>query len=287
MFGIKSRLMSILEDYRRGRKLTRNRQLIFAPPGDFYSPLPNLTTAHAHTPDKLAGIDLNEKQQLELLTTFASYHSQIPFGKDSRYSYKNTFFGNGDAIMLYCMMRHHNPNNIIEVGSGYSSAVMLDTKDNFVPDVKLTFIEPFPSRLKQLTRSDDDYLLLEQPVQNVPIKNFVALDAGDILFIDSSHVSKFGSDVNYLYFHVLPALARGVLVHIHDIQYPFEYPMHWLKDGRAWNEAYLLRAFLQFNSIFKITFWNSFMGKRHVEAIKATLPTMLDEIGGSIWLQKM
>ena len=246
-----------------------------------------MTTAHAYAPDELAGNNLNENQQLALLKTFARYHEEIPFGGKGRYSYENAFFGHGDAIMLYCMMRHHNPSRIIEVGSGYSSAAMLDTKERFVHNVELTFIEPFPARLKILVEANDEYQLIEKPAQDVSVKTFAMLNKGDILFIDSSHVSKFGSDVNYLFFYVLPSLSSGVLIHIHDILYPFEYPMDWLENGRAWNEAYLLRAFLLFNSAFEIVYWNAMMGKWHSEAIRATLPTMLEEVGGSIWLLKL
>jgi hypothetical protein len=287
MLGIKTKFKRALNELKRGRELARNPQLAFAQPGHFYSPFPNLETAHAHVPDQLAGINLNERRQLALLETFAPYHQDIPFSDDGRYSYKNPFFGHGDAVMLYCMMRHYNPRRIIEVGSGYSSAAMLDTRERLVRDVELTFIEPFPVRLKKLARSDDIFQLIEKPVQDVALTAFTALRKDDILFIDSSHVTKFGSDVNYLFFHVLPSLSSGVVIHLHDIGYPFEYPREWLENGRAWNEAYLLRAFLQYNSAFEILYWNAIMGVRNADAIGTYLPVMLEEIGGSIWLTKL
>ncbi len=108
----------------------------------------------------------------------------------------------------------------------------------------------------------------------------------DILFIDSTHVSKIGSDVNRLIFDILPALPRGVVVHFHDIFFPFEYPLEWLYEGRAWNEAYLLRAFLSYNKSFKILFWNSYLQAKQLDALNAAYPAMA--VGGSsIWIKKV
>jgi hypothetical protein len=78
------------------------------------------------------------------------------------------------------------------------------------------------------------------------------LNENDILFIDSTHVSKFNSDVNCIIHNILPALSKGVYIHFHDVMYPFEYPKNWLIEGRAWNEQYILRAFLEFNTNFKL-----------------------------------
>ena len=107
--------------------------------------------------------------------------------------------------------------------------------------------------------------------------------AGDILIIDSSHVAKTGSDVNYLYFDVLPRLVPGVLVHVHDIGFPFEYPRSWVAEGRSWNEAYLLRAFLTFNSDYRIELWNGCLHALHDDAFAQCPPVR----GGSqIWLRR-
>jgi len=117
---------------------------------------------------------------------------------------------------------------------------------------------------------------------------FEQLDENDIFFLDSSHVSKTGSDVNYLIFEILPALKPGVLVHIHDILYPFEYPEEWvLKERRSWNESYLLRAFLQYNSAFEIVYWNNFVWHRMHEELGGLMPLCLENEGGSIWLRRM
>jgi hypothetical protein len=128
--------------------------------------------------------------------------------------------------------------------------------------------------------------LIESDVQDVPLTRFEGLEANDVLFIDSSHVIKAGSDVVFLLSQVLPSLRPGVLIHFHDIFWPFEYPEEWLRGGRAWNEAYALRAFLQFNSRFEIVFFNSYLGIHEADALRFHLPLFLRNPGGSIWLRK-
>src|SRR5207302_8473946 len=98
------------------------------------------------------------------------------------------------------------------------------------------------------------------------------LEDGDILFIDSTHVGKAGSDVNRFFFEILPALERGVVIHFHDIFYPFEYPARWLDEGRAWNEQYLLRAFLEFNEMFQIKLFTTFMETKHKQWFEEKMP---------------
>src|SRR5207249_2885268 len=165
------------------------------------------------------------------------------------------------SLTLFAMMRLHRPRRVIEVGSGFSSALMLDVNDRF-PErrTQFTFIDPHPDRLTPVLRSTDSSSarVVTQHVQDVPLTIFGELESDDFLFIDSSHVAKFGSDVNYLYFEILPRLTPGVLVHVHDIFWPFEYPTEWIREGRAWNEAYLLRAFLTFNKAYEIVFWTPY-----------------------------
>jgi hypothetical protein len=127
--------------------------------------------------------------------------------------------------------------------------------------------------------------LRREPVQQTPQAFFEELGPGDILFIDSSHVSKCGSDVNHLVFQVLPRLAPGVRVHVHDVFYPFEYPRNWvLEEGRAFNEDYLLRAFLTFNTAYEILAWNSSVAALFPERFAAALPDAAQNAGASIWL---
>jgi hypothetical protein len=126
---------------------------------------------------------------------------------------------------------------------------------------------------------------MRRPLSDVPSSVFDILGAGDILFIDSSHVSRIGSDVNQLFLDVFPRLPPGVHIHIHDIFYPFEYPQRWLQRGRAWNEAYLLRAYLAGNPSIRITWFNDYLKQCHGPAVAAQLPGWAPETGSSIWLE--
>ncbi len=270
------------------------RALYRYPPGHFYSPLPDThAIASASATDSLAGIDLRTERQRALLHELAAYYPSMPFSHTPeahlRYSFANPFFCEGDATLLHLMLRHFQPQRVIEVGSGHSSAVMLDTAEQFGQLTDFTFIEPYPERLYSLIRDSDteNTTILERSVQAVPLETFQNLTANDILFIDSSHVAKYQSDVNYLFFEVLPNLQKDVLIHIHDIFYPFEYPEAWLMRGRAWNEAYLLRAFLQFNTAFEIVLFNDYIVREDSEWFRQHMPLCLKNPGGSLWLRKV
>jgi hypothetical protein len=155
------------------------------------------------------------------------------------------------------MLRYSRPRRLIEVGSGYSSQVTLETNRRFLGNsIECVFIEPFPSdSLKAAAGS----AIIQKRIQDVPLDTFSVLSEGDILFIDSTHVSKVGSDVNHIFFRILPMLRSGVRVHFHDVFYPFEYPEGWILEGKTWNEDYLLRAFLQFNSDFEIELFPNYL----------------------------
>jgi len=206
-------------------------------------------------------------------------------------------FSYGDGIVLYSFLRHFKPRRIIEVGSGFSSAAMLDVNELFFAgSIALTFIEPDPARLFALFKSADEVncTVIREPIQKVPLELFRGLSKGDILFVDSSHVVKIGSDVLHLIAHVLPALEKGVLVHFHDILWPFEYPQKWLVSGRAWNEVYFLRAFLQYNNSFEIVYFNSFMERHCAELLQEKMPLVMREPSSpltpgnaSLWLRKV
>lgn len=189
------------------------------------------------------------------------------------------------------MIRQFRPKRIIEVGSGFSSVCMLDTLESLGrTDVSLTFIEPYPDRLKaNMQLADFEHCtIIESGVQAVDAKFFAALEANDMLFVDSTHVSKTGSDVNRIIFEILPSLPPGVLVHFHDIFYPFEYPRDWVLNskGFGWNEAYILRAFLSHNPDYEIIMFNTFLEEFHTARFAANMPACLDNRGGSIWIRR-
>jgi predicted O-methyltransferase YrrM len=269
------------------------------PRGHYNSPLPDLGEVERRADLLFAtdvggvpGVDLRAQAQLELLGQFARYAGEFDWpaqaGEGFRYHRENPWFEIGDALSLYFVLRHFTPRRVVEVGSGFSSALMLDVNDRFLDGaVRFTFVEPFPERLHSLLRDTDRerVRIHETAVQEVPLEAFEALEAGDVLFVDSSHVSRIGSDVNRLVFDVLPRLASGVLVHVHDVLWPFEYPKKWVMRGCAWNEAYLLRAFLQYNDRFEIALFNSYLAQRHRAALEAVAPDFLESPGGSLWMR--
>jgi hypothetical protein len=129
--------------------------------------------------------------------------------------------------------------------------------------------------------------LVSSNLQEVDLKLFAQLEEHDIVFVDSTHVSKIYSDVNYILFKLFPSLRSGVLVHFHDIFYPFEYPKAWVYENRAWNEAYLVRAFLQYNQAFRIVMFNTYLEIFHADYFQTHMPLCLKDTGGSIWIQKV
>jgi hypothetical protein len=282
-------------------KLERfGHQTPFVPNGHFYSPIPALEEirrdeSRIFRPGErsVPGIDLAEESQLRLLSDFAEYYKELSFPEERdpayRYYYQNPSYSYSDAIFLYSIIRHARPRRIVEVGSGHSSCVTLDTNDRFFGgSISCTFIEPYPELLRSLLRQPDfqQVRIIPQRLQEVELDVFRQLAPNDILFIDSTHVSKTGSDVNRIFFEILAALASGVYVHFHDVFYPFEYPKEWVYEGRAWNELYMLRAFLQYNSSFRIVCFNTFLEEFHEEFFAAHMPLCLKNRGGSIWLQK-
>lgn len=290
-YALRSRLLDLLHP--------PNPFLMFARPGHFYSPVPDYKLIAERGESlidpsvrEIPGVNLRESEQLALLDTLAGFYAEQPFPLDqspeTRYYFNNDAFLAHDALMLYGMLRHYRPRRVVEVGCGYSSAVMLDTAERFLNDaVSFTFIEPDPSRLLALMRpSDRRQTVHATVVQSVPMTPFLVLRANDILFIDSSHVGKIGSDVLHLLHNVLPALQPGVLIHVHDVGWPFEYPIEWYRSGRAWNEAYLVRSFLQFNDRFEIRLFNGFIAQHHRERLARLFPLALRCIGASLWMQK-
>ena len=271
------------------------------PPGHFYSPIPQLhealssqQAAYAHRFEReCPGVDLQEQEQLSLLDKFRTLYVDFDLPEQPQESYRyyfaNGFFPGGDAVILYSIMRHFKPRHIIEVGSGFSSAAMLDINEKYMgKGVRLQFIEPYPDRLYYLLSESDlkRNKIYVQKLQNTELAIFDDLRENDILFIDSSHVLRIGSDVMYLLFNILPHLNPGVVIHIHDIPWPFEYPREYIMVGRAWNEVYALRAFLQYNNHFKILFFNSYMHTFYGEELRASMPIFASTPSSSIWIQK-
>ena len=270
------------------------------PFGHFYSPIADIHDIKSRQdeiwscPKEMPGIAWNQTAQLDLLhQALRPYVADIHFpekqpNNPKTYFYQNDQFPILDAEVLFCLLRHFKPRHMIEVGSGFSSLVTAHVNQAFLGnELHFACIEPYPRQFL-IDGVEGISELMVSKVEKIPLSYFEQLQKGDFLFIDSSHVSKVGSDVNYLFFEVLPRLNEGVLIHIHDIFLPDEYPKKWvIEEGRHWNEQYLVRAFLEFNTTFEIIWAAHFMAKYHgaqVQKVFTRFPHLGG--GGSLWLRK-
>ena len=273
-----------------------SRNPLFVPPGHFYSPITNqadveaaLTAAKAKEKEPaLPGIELDRAAMLALWHQIGDLPRRA-LTENSRYHRDNPHFSPSDAFVWEAMLRLIKPKRVIEVGSSWSSALMLDTIDAyFETKVELVFIEPYPALLRsRLGQSGDDVRIIETRVQSADLALFETLAAGDILFIDSTHIFKTGSDVVHELFEILPRLKSGVFVHFHDVFWPFEYPASWaLAENRSWNELYALRAFLTDNPRWEIVMLNDYLAKTAPDDVRAHQPNFAGLLGGSLYLRK-
>ena len=267
------------------------------PPGHFYSPIVDPAKARKYVERyanpslaDIAGVDLDLEQMRRFWQAQAGIlrYEFKPEGGPDRYHRDATHYPRSDAITLRAMIHHHRPRRMIEIGSGWSSVCALDAAEAAGIEFSLTCIEPFPRRLRSALRAGDEKLvtILERYVQDLPATVFKDLAAGDILFIDSSHVLKTGSDVHHELFHILPALEPGVLVHFHDCRWPFEYPRGFIFErGYSWNEAYAVRALLMYSSRFRIEFYGGFFAQVCREEVMAVRPDFFGNVGSALWIR--
>lgn len=270
------------------------------PIGHFYSPIADPVDIAERSErifarqDGCVGIDFREADQLKLLEKLKplvegiDYPQERPEHDETTYFYGNDQFPVLDAEFLYGALQHFRPKKVIEIGCGFSSLVTADVNRRLMNrEINFTCVEPYPRQF--LIDGVDGISHLEvSKVEDLPLGFFHSLEENDILFIDSSHVSKVGSDVNYLFFEVIPRLKPGVIVHVHDIFLPDEYPENWvIEQNRNWNEQYLLRSFLQFNSEWSVIWASHLMGTRHSSEVQKTFPRYPRlGGGGSLWMQR-
>ena len=248
----------------------------FFPTGAFYSPVVNATEVLAE-PDRSRiwpadpvdppGVDLRGDAQLALLRELSAYPLPAFEGPPPAYDPTNDQFPVQDASLLYALLRHLRPARLVEVGCGWSTTVASRAIADGGLGTRHTCIEPYPRDFLRSMPSID--ALVEQKVEHVPLGLFDELGPGDVLFIDTSHVAKTGSDVVHLVLQVLPRLRDGVVVHVHDIFIPEDYPLAWVAQGFGWNEQYLLQAFLVGNARAHVLAMNHWLSVRHPEAVTA------------------
>jgi hypothetical protein len=270
-------------------------------PNHYFQPIPDtrrLSPELWRRTSELVGVDMNESAQLALVAdlaerygrewTFPSARTSIPW----QYHFNNVAFEAVDAEMLYALVRASRPRKVLEIGSGYSSCVMAQAvRANAAEGVPCEYvaIEPYPNAvlcggIPGLSRLRDEEL------QRIPLAELIDLDENDILFIDSTHVLRIGSDVQYEFLEILPRLRKGVLVHVHDVFLPAEYPREWvMRERRFWNEQYLLQAFLAFNEAFEVVWAGSYMHVRHPDVLERTFQSYRRDRcwPGSFWMRKL
>jgi hypothetical protein len=282
--------------------LAENGVMVY--PIHFYYPVPDiLKLRNSKIFDRvspLSGIDFNEEGQLKYLITISKEYSiecDFPANKtevETEYFTENGGFSYGCAAFLHTIIRHHKPKRIIEVGIGQSSKVInkaLNLNKNDGYEANYTAIDPYPPHyIKDLSNLSN---LIARPVEELDVDLFSELGANDILFIDSSHQVKIGNDVVFLYLEVLPILKPGVIVHIHDIGFPNEYPKAYFLNEKfrvAWNEQYLLQAFLINNSKFKVLLGAANIMRKFKNQFKESFPLYNPShhlnSSGSFWMQR-
>jgi hypothetical protein len=220
-------------------------------PIHYYEPIPDfraITLEQITRRREFPALDFRWDEQLALLNELTAYHDEL---SALEFDFDNGFFSGFDAAVYYSLIRHLKPQRIIEIGGGYSTQLAAKALRG---NGRLICIEPYPERLNGVGPSVE---LIQKRVEEIDVEFFSCLEAGDILFIDSSHAVKFGGDVCYEFLQLLPRLAPGVWIHVHDIFFPHDYPAEWLIERRtAFNEQYLLEAFLSFNEKFQVALAN-------------------------------
>lgn len=275
-------------------------------PVHFHSPVPDLKDLERRRvwekKSEMAGIDFRPEEQVRLLRELgAAFGSECdwpaaPTGMPFAFHTENNSFSFGCAAGLHCLIRRYRPTRVLEIGSGNSSLVIsaaLSRNRVEGHSAEYVIIDPFPhpvtgQGLPSLTA------VKKERVEDTGIAHFRQLRENDILFIDSGHAVRTGGDVNFLFLEVLPRLASGVVVHVHDVDLPYEYPKVYFTNPSFrmfWTEAYLLQAFLCFNSQFEVLLAMKYLmtdrKDEFAKAFKHYDPGRQKAISGSFWLRRI
>lgn len=244
----------------------------------------------------LPGVDMNERAQFALLDRFhyAAELQALPIKKPAvdRFGFENTTYAEGDAEMLYNMIRHFRPRRIVEVGSGQSTLLALEAiaanrRQDDRYSCRITCVEPY----EQPWLEGLGVEVIRKPIEECPDDLVRTLGENDIFFIDSSHVIRPQGDVLHLYQRLLPQVAPGVLIQVHDVFTPRDYPAKWvIDDRRLWNEQYVMEAFLAFNRSFEVLLAVNWLANDHRERLTQACPMLLKKPGkqpGAFWMRRI
>ncbi len=270
-------------------------------PFHYYEPLPEfsaITQEQALKRRFSTAIDWRLEAQLDFVEKLSAYSGeiqQLAEEQDStlKFNFFNDFYFELDAAVYYALLRQVKPAQVIEIGCGYSTqiaakAIARNQQEGKVG--KIICIEPYPE--SRLTEANLEFQLINEKVETMDLKVFEQLDPGDILFIDSTHTVKFGSDVCREILEILPAISSGVWIHFHDIFFPYDYPPKWLiEERRAWNEQYMLEAFLAYNHSFQVVLANHWLSVDYPQEVAKIWSGVLNwkdpyHHCGSLWLRK-
>ncbi|WP_395648714.1 class I SAM-dependent methyltransferase [Thermomonas sp.] len=272
------------------------------PNGHFYSPVVDTDELSERMntlwPDEIPecpGITFNDESIVRILTEWFprfmpdfNYSEQLVASDESQFFIQNSQFSWLDCRALFVILRQLQPEKIVEIGSGFSSLLTADVNRRFfMNSMEFICVEPYPRAFLSAGVAGISHLDVRK-VQEIEPAYFDRLNAGDVLFIDSSHVCKTGSDVNHLYLKVLPRLKSGVIIHIHDIFLPFEYLKTWvLEENRSWNEQYLSQAMLQHSARYEMLFASYYAYERFPALVVNALNTPKGHGygGSSMWLK--
>jgi predicted O-methyltransferase YrrM len=269
----------------------------------FYQPVPeyeSLPENYFRQKQDLPGVSMKMPVIRACLAQLAQFAPECNWPENKtapqRYYWRNQNFSYSSACILHAMIRANRTRKIIEIGSGFSSLIALEALKLNHPSgqFELRCIEPYPSLwLVELARQNPSEIgLVRKKAQELAPEFFADLEANDILFIDSSHVAKLASDVNFLFLRVLPRLKRGVIIHVHDIYTPYDYPReHFFGRTKIfWNEQYLLQAFLSGNKDFEIVLPCYFLQTDSSGEFKKTFPLYdpaIHRATSSFWMKKI
>ncbi len=268
----------------------------------YYQPVPEYESVpDEYFVDKqhFPGFSIHKNNVLLMLRNISAFAPECVWpeyvDKEGVYFSQNKSFGFSSAVLLHSLIRFYGTRHMVEIGSGYSTLISIEALKRNHPgsDFRLTCIEPHPPAcLSNIGKTHFACIdIVTQKAENVEPAVYLRLRENDILFIDSSHVSKLNSDVNYLYLHILPRLAKGVIIHIHDIYIPYEYPrVHFYGQQKIfWNEQYLLQAFLTNNNEFEIIMPGYFVQADMSEGFRKAFPQydpLKHRATSSFWLRK-
>ncbi|MDH4128397.1 MAG: class I SAM-dependent methyltransferase [Spirochaetota bacterium] len=300
------KIFSLLAWSKKGSNLCLKEGKFLAIPVHFYSPIPDINDLEERKiwdiKSSLKGINFQNEQQLYLLKDlgkkFATecHFPPHPTQNSIDFYTENNSFSYGCGAILHCMIRNFNPKKIIEIGSGMSSRVISRAiKMNRQEDnpVEYIIIDPYPSEITKNSLKGISKLI-ESRVELQDLSLFEQLKQNDILFIDSSHSVKIGSDVNFLFLEVIPSLSPGVIIHIHDIALPYEYGKAYATDEsirQFWTEQYLLQSFLCYNNQFEILLALHYLQSECFEDFKKAFapaynPHFHKLTSGSFWIRR-